>query len=68
MASSFTIMRVRGIPIGVHWSWLIIVGIFVWSLHQGAVPGRLPGADGATYLGMGVATALLFFGRCCCTS
>ena len=65
MASSFTIMRVRGIPIGVHWSWLIIVGIFVWRSPRCCTG---PGLDGATYLGMGVATALLFFGRCCCTS
>ena len=62
MASSFTIMRVRGIPIGVHWSWLIIVGIFVWSLTKVLYPAAYPGLDGATYLGMGVATALLFFG------
>jgi Zn-dependent protease len=62
MASSFTIMRVRGIPIGVHWSWLIIFGIFVWSLTKVLYPAAYPGLDGATYLGMGIATALLFFG------
>src|SRR4029450_353726 len=62
MASSFTIMRVRGIPIGVHWSWLIIFGIFVWSLTKVLYPAAYPGLDGATYLGIGIATALLFFG------
>jgi len=62
MGSSFTIMRVRGIPIGVHWSWLIIFGIFVWSLTKVLYPAAYPGLDGATYLGMGIATALLFFG------
>src|SRR4029450_12632362 len=62
MASSFTILRLRGIPIGVHWSWLIIFGIFVWSLTKVLYPAAYPGLDGATYLGMGIATALLFFG------
>ena len=60
--SSFTILRVRGIPIGVHWTWLLVFAIVVWSLGTALFPATYPGLDGATYLGMAVAAALLFFG------
>jgi Zn-dependent protease len=43
MTSSFTILRVRGIPIGVHWSWLLIFAIFVWSLTTLLFPAAYPG-------------------------
>ncbi|MGH2816348.1 MAG: CBS domain-containing protein, partial [Actinomycetota bacterium] len=60
--SSFTILRVRGIPIGVHWTWLLVFAIVVWSLGTVLFPASYPGLDGATYLAMAVAAALLFFG------
>jgi PDZ domain-containing secreted protein/Zn-dependent protease/CBS domain-containing protein len=60
--SSFTILRVRGIPIGVHWTWLLVFAIVVWSLGTVLFPATYPGLDGATYLAMAVAAALLFFG------
>jgi PDZ domain-containing secreted protein/Zn-dependent protease/predicted transcriptional regulator len=62
MESSLTILRVRGIPIGVHWTWLFVVAIVVWSLGTVLFPATYPGLDGATYLVMAVAAALLFFG------
>ena len=59
---SFTILRVRGIPIGVHWTWLLVFAIVVWSLGTALFPATYPGLDGGTYLAMAVAAALLFFG------
>jgi PDZ domain-containing secreted protein/Zn-dependent protease/CBS domain-containing protein len=58
---SFPILRVRGIPIGAHWTWLLVFAIVVWSLGTVLFPATYPGLDGATYLGMAVAAALLFF-------
>lgn len=60
--SSFTILRVRGIPIGVHWTWLLIFAIVVGSLGTVLFPATYPGLDGAPYLATAVAAALLFFG------
>src|ERR687895_570748 len=53
--SSFTILRVRGIPIGVHWTWLLVFAIVVWSLGTVLFPAGYPGLDGATYLAMAAA-------------
>jgi hypothetical protein len=50
-----------GDPDRVHWSWLLIFAIFVWSLAKLLFPATYPGLDGSTYLAMAVATALLFF-------
>ena len=42
--SSFTILRVRGIPIGAHWTWLLVFALVVWSLGTALFP-----ADGDDY-------------------
>lgn len=60
MQSSFTLFRVRGIPIGANWSWLAVAGFFVYSLsndYHAADPRLTP----ATYVAMGVITVILFF-------
>ena len=61
LESSFTILRVRGIPIGAHWSWLFVFALVVWSLATALFPAAYPGLDGATYLAMAAAAAVLFF-------
>ena len=61
MESTFTLLRVRGIPIGVHWSWLFIFVIVVWSLATALFPSTYPGLDGSTYLVMAVVSAVAFF-------
>ena len=61
MESSFTILRVRGIPIGAHWSWLFVFALVLWSLATVLFPATYPGLDGATYLAMAAAAAVLFF-------
>lgn len=62
MESSFTFLRVRGIAIGAHWSWLLVVALVVWSLGTSLFPTTYPGLDGGTYLVMAVVAAGLFFG------
>jgi PDZ domain-containing secreted protein/Zn-dependent protease/predicted transcriptional regulator len=61
MESSFTFLRVRGIPIGAHWSWLLVAGLFVWSLSTALFPLTHPGLGTATYVAMAVVAAVLFF-------
>ena len=61
MESSFTVLRVRGIPIGAHWSWLLVAALVVWSLSRSLFPSSYPGLSDTTYVVMGVAAGLLFF-------
>jgi Zn-dependent protease len=59
--SSFTLLRIRGIPIGVHWNWVFIFAIVVWSLATSLFPATYPNLDGTTYVVMALVAALLFF-------
>jgi Zn-dependent protease len=61
LRSSITIARVRGIDIGVNWSWFAIVALIVWSLAASVFPSISPHLSGATYIAMAVIAALLFF-------
>ena len=61
MESTFTLLRVRGIPIGVHWSWLFVFAIVVWSLASALFPATYPDLDGSTYVVMALAAAAIFF-------
>jgi PDZ domain-containing secreted protein/Zn-dependent protease len=59
--SRFVVVRVRGIPIGVSWSWLLIAGFLTWWLTNQLFPQRYPGLSTGTYLAMAAASALMFF-------
>ena len=59
--SRFTVVRVRGIPIGVSWSWLAIAGFLTWWLTTQLFPQRYAGLTTGTYLGMAAVSALMFF-------
>lgn len=61
LRSSITIARVRGIDIGVNWSWFAILGLIVWSLAAGVFPELAPGLADGTYLAMAVLGAVVFF-------
>jgi PDZ domain-containing secreted protein/Zn-dependent protease/CBS domain-containing protein len=61
MESSFTLLRVRGIPIGAHWSWVLVLGLVVWSLGTSLFPATYPGLGSRTYLVMGAVAGALFF-------
>jgi PDZ domain-containing secreted protein/Zn-dependent protease/CBS domain-containing protein len=61
MESTFTIARIRGIPIGVNWSWLFVFALVVWSLTTTLFPQTYPGLSQTTYVLMGVIAAAVFF-------
>jgi Zn-dependent protease/CBS domain-containing protein len=62
MKSSLRLIRIAGIDIGIHYSWILIFVLLSWSLAQGFFPGLYPGWDTRTYWITGVAAALLLFG------
>ncbi len=59
--SRFTLFEIRGIPIGVHWSWVLVFGIFAYSLGTEHFPRTFPGLDPSTALGMGIVSTILVF-------
>lgn len=61
LAPSFTLMRVRGIRIGAHWSWLVVFTLISWSLARNLFPLAYPGLSPGAYLAMGVISSLIFF-------
>jgi PDZ domain-containing secreted protein/Zn-dependent protease len=61
METTIRFFRVRGIPVGAHWSWLLVFALVVWSLSTSLFPATYPGLEGSTYVFMGLAAASLFF-------
>lgn len=59
MEASFRIGKIKGIPIGIHYSWLFIFAIITWALAMGYFPRQWPLAERLT---AGLVTSLLFFG------
>ncbi len=62
MAPSITFLKVRGISIGAHWSWVVVAGLIAWSLGAQLFPRTSPGLDDRSYVVMGAASAIIFFG------
>ena len=52
---------VRGIAVGVHFSWLIAAVLVTWSLAQGWFPRAYPDWAPATYYLCGAFAAILLF-------
>lgn len=61
LSSSVTFMKVRGIPIGAHWSWVFVFGLIAWTLISYLFPSAYPGLSQASYVGMGTIAAVVFF-------
>lgn len=59
--ASFALGRVAGVEIGVNWSWIVVVGLVVWSLGAVVFPDDVPGLSDGAYVAMAVVAALLFF-------
>jgi Zn-dependent protease/CBS domain-containing protein len=55
------IARVFGIPVYLHFSWLIIFGLIVWTLSTGYFPSRYPDLPASSYWAKGLVASLLFF-------
>src|SRR5215831_5695280 len=62
MRSSLHLGRIAGISVGVNWSWLVVFALIVWTLVSGVFPSQNPGLSRRTYLAMGIAAAIVFFG------
>src|SRR5512147_2938266 len=60
-ADRVQIARVMGIPIYLHFSWLIIFGLIVWSLSTGYFPAQDPALPASSYWAKGLVASLLFF-------
>ena len=58
---SWKIARVMGIPIRVHFSWLIIFGLITWSLSTYYFPKAAPELPTVSYWINGALAALLLF-------
>ncbi len=60
MRGRVRIGRVRGIPIRVDASWIVIFVLLTWSMARSVFPGMFPHWSPALTWGTAVVTALLF--------
>jgi Zn-dependent protease/predicted transcriptional regulator len=59
---SLVVGAIRGIPIRIHFTWLIIFGLLSWSLASGYFPQRYPDLPIAGYWIKAIIAALFLFG------
>jgi len=57
----FRVGSIFGVEIRIDFSWFVILALILWSFSEGVFPTEYPDQSTATYLGMGVIGALLFF-------
>ena len=62
MTASINLGRIWGIPIGLHWSLLLVFGLLSWSLALGYFPEEYPTLSPPAYWLLAAFTSLLFFG------
>ncbi len=61
MNSSIRLGFIRGIEIGINYTWLIAVGLITWSLAVGFFPIQFPGWPPISYWLVAAVSALLLF-------
>jgi Zn-dependent protease len=61
MNGSIRIATIRGIPVSISASWLIVFVLFLWSFAASYYPDRYPGWTTQAYFAAGLTTTLLFF-------
>ncbi|MER5358606.1 site-2 protease family protein [Streptomyces sp. NPDC002785] len=61
MRATFTLGRIAGVRIGVHWSVLFIFGIIAFGLAQSRLPQVYPGHAPVVYWLAGLGAAVVFF-------
>jgi Zn-dependent protease len=59
--TSIRLGTIRGIEIGLNWSWLVIFALIVWTLATGVFPDQNPGLSDGTYVAMATIAATAFF-------
>jgi Zn-dependent protease len=62
MTSTLTVGRVAGVPIGVHYTWLIAFVLIAISLANGFFPHAYPGWGTRTYWIVGIVASIALFG------
>jgi Zn-dependent protease/CBS domain-containing protein len=60
-ADHIQVARVMGIPIHLHFSWLIIFGLIAWTLSTGYFPAKSPDLPASSYWAKGLVASLLIF-------
>jgi Zn-dependent protease/CBS domain-containing protein len=60
--SGFRAGSIGGIEIRIDYTWFVIFALILWSLTRGVFPEMHPSQPALTYLLMGAAGTLLFFG------
>src|SRR5688500_9422620 len=61
MNASVELGRIAGIRVGIHWSWLVVFVLIVWSLADSVFPSLVEGYSTGAYLAMALVAAVLFF-------
>src|ERR687891_1575526 len=59
---SLVLGAIRGIPIRIHFTWLIIFGLLSWSLASGYFPQQYPDLPITAYWIKAIIAALFLFG------
>ncbi len=61
MRSSIRLVRIAGIDIGIHYSWIFIFILVAWSLAEGYFPEVFPDWSRGTYWITGIVAAIMLF-------
>ena len=61
MRGSFTLGKIAGIDIGIHYTWIFALILFTWLFAQGTFPAAFPGWSTTTYWIAGVNVAIMLF-------
>ena len=61
VGGTMRVLTIRGIPINVHVSWLVIYGLITWTLATGYFPRALPELPAAAHWANGLLAAFLLF-------
>jgi Zn-dependent protease/CBS domain-containing protein len=61
VGGTMRVLTIRGIPVNVHVSWLVIYGLITWTLATGYFPRALPDLPAAAHWANGLLAAFLLF-------
>ena len=61
MARQFTLGKIAGIEIHLHYSWFFIILLLTWGLSSGYFPAKVPNASQYMYIALGAISAILLF-------
>src|SRR5438270_676894 len=59
--SSVRLFRIKGIPVGLNWTWIFVFLLVFWSLGTVMFPATYPNLSGVSYLVMAAIATVLFF-------